>query len=108
MNIENKILEICFVNGEIWQIDAHIIAHTRATYYAEKDIQDGSATDFDTVYKQEYEHALDDHADLIDYAKNNMDWEDFEGYRTQVNTPQDANYSNEWRNAPMEVIEANS
>lgn len=53
-------------DGRIYSIPAHVIAHNRATYYAQKDK--------DTTYQEEYDFAMRDSYELNDWLWNNMNW----------------------------------
>ena len=61
-----KRLRYTLKDGRVFDLDAHIVAHDRAVYYA--------AQDPDTTFQQEYDFTLRDDAELIDWAQNNMDW----------------------------------
>lgn len=99
MNGERKILEVHFENGEIWHIDAHIVAHTYAQYHAARDDKKGYIKDYDSAYKSEYTFIMNRPDELVDYAQFNMNWSDFEGYASHINNPDKIKYQKAWRNA---------
>ena len=60
-----RVLEIT-KQGYVFHVDAHAVAHDRATYYAEKDK--------DTTYQDEYNFTMGDDYELSDWYQNNMGW----------------------------------
>lgn len=65
-----KQLVITFRNGEIKAIPVELIAKDRAKYYSERDET--------TSYKEEFDFAMQDETEIIDWFTNNMDWKDVE------------------------------
>ena len=107
-----KYIKVLFSNGEIYHIQASIVAHERATYYADHDIgkQVGEPTkEWMDCYKKEREYTLSDDFEIIDWANNNMDWGDVEEHAILIDsefTP--VNKQHEWvNNEPeKEIVEA--
>ena len=60
----------------------------------------------DRVHYQELASALGDSAELLDWATNNMDWDDVSKDAVLVATDeQERDYQKWWPNADMEVFE---
>jgi hypothetical protein len=59
-----------------WEIDAHAIAHHRATYYSSPDRISGQQSQADSIYEEDYNYTVSDNSELIDWYENNMNWED--------------------------------
>jgi hypothetical protein len=96
-----KRIKIKFNNGEIYYLDADIIAKKRADYYAIE--VDGFKKD-SPEWQEEYEYSLDDN-ELLDWIGNNVDWCDIENlvYKMGDDIPYD--YSEHFYNTEMEIIE---
>lgn len=92
-----KKLRVTMPDGSEWDVPAEIIAKSRADYYCSVD---GDA-DFDKVLKD----SLSDDGILIDWAENEMNWEDVEEVATQV-TPAEINYQEGWVNGDKEIVES--
>lgn len=84
-------------DGTVWDIPAAVVAEHRATYYAQRDP--------DTTYSAEYDLTMRDDYELLDWAGNNMDWEDVEARAVRVDTPQPgADRHKQWLEAEREVV----
>jgi hypothetical protein len=57
--------------GYVWAVKAEVVADNRAKYYVENDKE--------TTYAEEFEFAMSDDDELIDWMTNNMNFEDFGG-----------------------------
>ena len=97
-----RFLLIQFSDRTWWKIPARIIADSRANYFAEADSAKGDG-EYADVYKEEFEYTLGDDAELIDWAKNSMDWKDVKAFATQERS-EDADYDKEWCNCDCEII----
>ena len=71
-----KIILVTFTNGEVYKVPAMDIAVPRASYYADRDVQDDPQLQWQDVYDNEVANALDDPIELLDWFQNNMDWDD--------------------------------
>jgi hypothetical protein len=89
-----------FSNGEIWSIEADAIARKRADYFAcEVDGFPPGGPD----WAQEYEYSIskEGEEDLIDFLKNNVNWNEI---CNDVWLEQDGpgfDYSNDFNNAKL-------
>jgi hypothetical protein len=93
-------------DNSIWQVPAVAVATDRARYYAEKDSGQKEGPAFDGYFELEMHEALTDTYELIDWAKNNMDWSDVQAIASQVQLPaRTVDYQEGWVNGPMEVVD---
>lgn len=91
-----KYLRVTMPDGSKWDVPAQIIASNRARYYAKLDSGEESGEPYNTIYALELS-ADDD--ELIDWAANNMNWNDVEGCATRIETPSIApDYQEGWVN----------
>jgi len=99
--MEVKHLFVEMADG-IYSIPASVIAKDRAEYYAQLDSETGG--DYDVVYNEEYHNTIEDDYELVDWASNNMDWDDVVDEATKVDptTPVDPN--DYWPNANKKVM----
>ncbi|RAP23495.1 hypothetical protein C2W64_03111 [Brevibacillus laterosporus] len=65
-----KKLRVTMPDSSKWDVPAEIISKSRADYYC--------SVDADTDFDEEYEYTLSNEEELIDWAANNMNWEDVE------------------------------
>jgi hypothetical protein len=70
-------LLVCFPNGERWQVPIQIVADDRDEHY--KDEQEDTIGFIKGGQLDPY--------DLLDWAANNMNWEDLKPYAELVPTP---------------------
>lgn len=94
-------LNVTFSNGKVFEIPAEVIAKHRAKYYAEKETD--SAQEFEERFEEEVAYALEDDFALIDWASNNMDWEDVQDDAVQIRT-EPVEKSEEWVNADKDIV----
>jgi hypothetical protein len=98
-----KCLYVEFSNGNVYKISCEQIAKSRAYHYAievdqfEKDSKE---------YWDEYKYSLGNDADLLDWAHNNMNWEDVEEFSELVYCVDRSDYHKEWSNAHKQIKEA--
>ena len=93
------VIRVTMRDGSLWDVPALVVAENRAKYYA--------ARDEDTTYEEELSYTLSDHYELMDWAANNMNWEDVAELAVKVKDPapltQD-DFQNGWVNGPKQVI----
>ena len=83
-----------------WRIPASVVARSRSVYYAKLDADSGDAENYEAAYKAEYEYAMTDEFELIDWASNNMLWKEVAGVAVRVpHTNPAPDYAREWTNA---------
>ena len=78
-----KHIRITFSNGETYEISALKIGNSRGKVYADKafgthDITETPDPQWTNVYRKERDTTIKDDELLIDWAENNMNWEDIE------------------------------
>lgn len=95
--IQDKTIEATFSNGEVWAIPIKQIALSRAEHYESEfaSLKESIETDTLPLFEQnEYE--------VIDWAKNNMDWSDFDAKYLRTNMIEDT-YEEQWPNVELVV-----
>ncbi len=100
-----KYLRVTMPDGSQWDIEAKVIADNRAQYYADQEDPEDPAAQHE-VYKEEFEYAMGDDSELLDWAPNNMDWADVEHVAVRHHPPDEDTYGDAWCNAPKEIVEA--
>ena len=79
------------------------IADDRATYYADRDcgkLDNKNTIEWKKVYQEEYKITLEDEEELLDWARNNTDWDDVKDVAEKAEG-KPINKSKEWTNAEM-------
>lgn len=93
-----KYLDVTMPDGSVWRVPADVVADDRANYYA--------GEDGDTTYDSEFALVLQDDGELMDWAKNNLNWEAVAPHATRIFTQvPPVDYQEGWVNGPMEVVE---
>jgi hypothetical protein len=95
-------LVVEFSDGSRWEISAMVIARQRAFYYANLDASRGEG-DFGDLFDKELAYTLSDKSELLDWARNNMNWSDVEKFATELPRYKHIDKQAEWPNADMEV-----
>lgn len=97
-------LEVEFSDGRIFHVRASVIAEDRARYLANNDNPGGeSSTNWLQTFEAEFDYALADNAELLDWANNNMDWAELETAAVEVR-PKMINRDAEWPNAEKRIL----
>jgi len=103
-----KYIQVKFSDGKRYNILASIIAHERATYYANHDEGEQGVeptSEWKEVYRTEFDLTLEDNSELLDWASNNMNWSDVEGRAILIpSEPKKVDYEDEWTNAKRKVV----
>jgi hypothetical protein len=94
----SEVLRVEMDDASVWVVDPEPIARDRANYYM---VKDGFEVGSDE-WQSEYDYTLNDEAELIDWAKNNMEWGDLKA--VMVREPQPA-YSEGWLDAHVSLVE---
>lgn len=105
----NKYLQVTFTNGETYHVSVGGIAHKIAVYYANHDEgeQKGEPSEeWGKVYHNELKYTLGDSGEIINWARNNMDWEDLkDGAERIITENKEFDYDADYRNdAKVKVI----
>lgn len=92
---ENLVVE--FPNGETYAVSTCHIALHRAAYYAEED----GDLDIDT-FDEEFDYAMGNEIELLDWVGNNMDWDYLEQYAWKLESESE-DLSELWSDAEIEI-----
>jgi hypothetical protein len=97
-----KFLRITFSDGKMYRIPAEIIAKDRTEYYRGVDEREEPVRWSDEDYKKEFAISMEDD-ELIDWAFNNMNWEDIKPHAVFLGT-KDAivSYRQEWSSGEVD------
>lgn len=92
-------LKVTMPDKSKWCVSVHRIADSRAKYYMEVDGASYDESLKDTMALFEY------HPDeIIDWATNNMNWEDVQEHAWRAETPPgEVDYQEGWVNGPHEI-----
>ncbi len=94
----DKVLRVEMDDASVWAVDPEPIARDRANYYTQKDgFEIGS-----DEWKSEYNYSLNDVDELVDWAKNNMEWAELKA--VMVREPQ-PDYSEGWLDAHVSLVD---
>ena len=100
-SVREQKLIVTFSDGTKYSIPAWVIAHNKATYYANKENKDAQTV----VYFTEFTSAMESESELIDWAKGNMDWKDVSSLATQIPREENPTMSgDEWCNSLMVIV----
>jgi hypothetical protein len=88
---------------DTWKIPARIVAIYRAHYYA--CVVDGHNI-HSPEFNKEFQISMEDE-NLIEWAKNSMNWVDVKEFAQFVTFIDERNYSEMWSNADMEIVTEN-
>jgi len=101
---KQKYLRVTMEDGSKWDVPAKPIAEVRARCYAKHDTGKESGPEFDKVFNELVEDALEDTYEIIDWASNNMNWSDVKDVAVKVST-MEVDFQEGWVNGDKEVIE---
>lgn len=100
-----KYLRVTMPNGSKYDVPALFIAKDRAQYYAEHDTGKIEGKEYNEVYNEEIDIALEDDYEIIDWACNNMNWSDVKGIAIRVEEEEKVDFQEGWCNGEKEVVE---
>lgn len=98
----SKKLRVTFEDDEKWEIPLRFIAEHRAKYYQKRAEAKGEE---DFNLEEEIDFIMNDSYEGIDWASNNMDWDDVMGVAEKVEDANPNDHSNQWCNAEKEIVE---
>lgn len=90
-----KLIELTTTAKAVWTIPAHIVCGNRASYYS----KEGPG-----VKEEEFTFCMENDDEIIDWAKNNMNWEDV-SHEARLVEDVEEDMNREWGAGDMEVIE---
>ena len=94
--MSEKYLRVTMPDGSKWDVPASVVASDRANYYDEEE---------PGCFQREYDYALNDEDELIDWARGNMDWTDVVELAREKISPPQPDYQEGWVNGDHEVIQ---
>ncbi|WP_212635455.1 hypothetical protein [Saccharibacillus brassicae] len=101
-----KFLRVTMPDNSRWDVPAELIAKNRAADYAGQDTRSSSGPEYEKEFQAEFEYAMTDAIELVDWATDNMNWEDVEAHAQRV-AQQDhpIDYQEGWVNGEKEIVE---
>lgn len=84
-------------DGSIWGVPAELVAQDRADYYGDKEGEESR--------KEEYANTLADDSELLDWAENNMNWNDV-AHAAILICPGSVDFQEGWVNGHKRVVES--
>lgn len=101
-----KYIRVTMPDNSKYDVPASAIAENRAKYYAENDSRKTSGPEYDAAYKEEYEYAISNDDELLDWAASNMDWDDVKDVAVLVpSDPHKVDFQEGWVNGDKKIIE---
>jgi hypothetical protein len=98
----HKLMTIEMPDGSVWGVPVDIIARSRATHYASEfdgDIERSLAEDTLPLF------AVDTY-EIEDWAKNNMNWSDFDGHQVKVSDAPAPDFQEAWMNGKTGYVDS--
>lgn len=95
--MKKKYIVFSVRDGTTWGVPAEVVAESKAQYYST----------IDAVYQDEYDEAMSDDYELIDWAGNNMDWDDIKPHIVKLADPRpmrDVDYHFGWQESSLQVL----
>lgn len=101
-------LDVEMPDGSVWRVPAEPIAAARAAHYAGGDWEDGirDYPTLDEAIAAEIAYTLSESAVLIDWAQNDMNWEDVATSAVQIRPARAADFQRGWTEGEMRVVRA--
>jgi hypothetical protein len=102
-----KVIRVEMPDGSVWHVPFAVAARHRAYHYAQKArregrVAEGNLLDFELFVRIEMREQGDEQ--VLDWARNNMDWAELSSDATQVRPPAFPNYAKWWPSAKSEVV----
>lgn len=85
-------------DGSVWAVPVRVIAEDHAAYYYKK--CEYQSMEMAMQHTIEY---FEDDFEVMDWAKNNMNWVDVEKFAEQVSGPAPVDYQEGWNNGEVEI-----
>jgi hypothetical protein len=102
-----KMIRVTMGDGSKWDVPMDVVATSFATHWANKSYPPATSPKFkwDKAFETEYEWATTCVDTTLDWAVNNMDWNDVARHAVRVNPSRPADYQEGWVNGEKEVVE---
>jgi hypothetical protein len=91
-------------DGSQWDVPAAVVAHRRATYYANKDTGETSGRLYTTIYLHELDYTLRNNGELLEWGANNMNWSEVQA-SANMHKAGNVDYQKGWVNGKKSVVE---
>lgn len=105
-----KMIRVTMGDGTRWDVPVDVVATSYATYYANKDCPPALSPKhkWDDAFAEEFTFARENDFAALDWAANNMNWNDVARHAVRVNPSRPADYQEGWVNGEKEVVEVES
>ncbi len=103
-NMKKKVIRIVMPDQSQWDVPAELVAHDRAVYLATEETGEINGSKHTECYNGEFAYTIGNHDELIDWAANNMDWDDVKSKAT-MHKAGSVDYQEGWVNGPKHVVE---
>ena len=98
----HKLMTVEMPDGSKWGVPVEMIARSRATHYASEfggDVEASLAEDTLPLFESEdYE--------IEDWAKNNMNWSDFDGHQVKTSDAPPLDFQEAWMSGATGYVDA--
>lgn len=102
--MSGKYLRVTMSDGSEWDAPAKLIANDRARCYCSRE-KLGNAKAYNDLFQKEFDYAINNDAELLDWAAGNMNWLDVAMEAEQTKMPDDVDYQEGWVNGKKQIIE---
>ncbi|MED1851861.1 hypothetical protein P4V33_09380 [Brevibacillus borstelensis] len=96
-----KFLRVEMSDGSTYDVPLEVIARSRANYFSK---QEADQESMNAVYHAELEYTMNDHEEAIDWATNNMNWDDVRNYAVKLEEPKVIDLQNGWVNGQKQIV----
>lgn len=102
--IDHLMIHVQMPDLSIWEVPVWVVAEDRAAYFAHE---------FGGYLPQSLEEDtvplfLQDHSEILDWASNNMDWDQVKMYAKQLDGEIEVDYQEGWINGDNKVVALSS
>ncbi len=94
---EMKVIRVTMPDGSVWQVPAEVVIQNRTDYYVQHDGE--------SVREEELRFVSENDYVLMDWARNNMNWEDVAGKAVMVKPAPSVDFNEGWCNGQMAVLD---
>lgn len=106
MEITEKSILVTMPDKSVWKVRAETVVVDRAKYYAN---QEKGGRTYEEVFDEEYRTGMSDNDEILDWAANNMDWEDVKFGAKKLPQPEQQltplEFQEGWVNGDKRVVE---
>lgn len=98
---KRKWIRVEMPDGSKWDVPVMAVAMNRARYYADKDFNG----DVERSLSMDTLPYFEDESEILDWARNNMNWSDVVGVAVKVDEPTKVDFEEGWVNGDAEIVE---